>query len=178
MRTERFRNLPLEEPRVVDQAVICTHPDADELYVYDNEILDGDTKTDKIAWGRVGIMRVMIDANTTGFVADLRYVKDPSGFDETEPDEPPDDQEEFNGWQQLKRHEHPISAVVFYEEDRETTGWLGDEAFREAAFALAKLIDETRVVSGKRRKSTKMTASGEQPVRLHEKLLALVGIQR
>lgn len=145
---------------MVAQDVICAHPETQELFIYDTETIPHDAKTDVITWGKVALMRVMLDAHTVGVVADLRYVLDPNLFLETVDDEAPDDPEEYNEWLYLRKHEKPVSAIVFHEGDGTTVGWLGDEAFRDAAYSLAQVIDETRT-SKKSKKHTTAKAKRE-----------------
>lgn len=176
LQLESFRTLPPEDPRVVTQDMICINPDTHEVYVYGNEVLEPEAKTRKIKKGRVAIMRTFIDTQRSGFVADLRYVRDPSLFDETAPDDPPDDQEAFNGWQELKKHEIPVRAITFYEEDGKTVGMLGDEAFYEAAITLTRIVDGAKADTSEasQEKPHESKSDVAQKVTLRDRMTALI----
>lgn len=153
--------------------MICINPDTQEVYVYGREVLHPDAKKLKIKKGRVAIMRTFIDAHLSGIVADLRYVSDPSLFDETVPDEAPDDQEEFNGWQELKKHEVAVRAIAFYEEDGKKIGLLGDEAFYEAALTLTRIVDGAKASDANDENAPKPKTEEPQKVSLRDRMTAL-----
>lgn len=176
LQVERFRTMPFNEPRVIDQDLVCANPDTQELYIYDDEILEGKTRTEVMKRGKVAIMRVLIDEHTSGYVADLRQVKDPTLFDETTPDDVPDDPEAFNEWQAQRQHERAISAIVFREEDGKEVDWLGDERFKEAAFELTRMMDE-RKAAHKKQKVDDVVSQETVPTRqpISKRFLAYLG---
>lgn len=145
------RNTPMnlfeESPRYVSPDFIYINEVTNGLFLYGDDRYPKISKDPKALLGTVGIMRVAVvdpetDGLVNGFVADLRFIESADRFEDAAPDEAPDDQEDFNEWQQDKLHEIPIAAVAYKGLEEGETAVSGDSRFASAVMHLARLADE------------------------------------